>query len=335
MTSDNFRSAYYQKIGFEGVQAASETIKSVLEDIHVDVERISGFCLRYDLPVEHRNDVWLYLLGVKPALKPSQAFVTSSMRGLYNDLLAAVATMYPGLTHSTYSRESILAALKVDATALDTAPSNATILARLHEHLAATARPSPEVFAHMYRIHSGSKASIPTLSEEVEGGVFRSIFRACMRQMEDRSDAFWLGSALLQLNHDLPDRILASSRMMSMLQREDNELWRHLHTHNVRASSPTLQLLYSSFFAVTLPHNLLIRIWDKVMGGTIIFLEFAGLSFLLNRRTEILALATTQQLESLLLSPMELPEKTCNDIFTLALTLWRERGSPLRLKPGS
>lgn len=60
----NFRSYYYEKVGFRGVEE-KKSLEILLKDKPLDVIKLKQFCLRFPVPALHRNKVWKILLGIK------------------------------------------------------------------------------------------------------------------------------------------------------------------------------------------------------------------------------------------------------------------------------
>lgn len=58
----NFRSYYYEKMGFRGVEE-KKSLEILLKDKPLDVIKLKQFCLRFPVPALHRNKVWKILLG--------------------------------------------------------------------------------------------------------------------------------------------------------------------------------------------------------------------------------------------------------------------------------
>lgn len=58
----NFRSAYYEKVGFRSVEE-KKSLEILLKDRPLDQGKLKQFCLRFTVPAVHRNFVWKLLLG--------------------------------------------------------------------------------------------------------------------------------------------------------------------------------------------------------------------------------------------------------------------------------
>lgn len=59
----NFRSNYYEKVGFKAVDV-KKALESILNEAVIDKEKLSQFSLKYDVPVQYRAIVWKILLGL-------------------------------------------------------------------------------------------------------------------------------------------------------------------------------------------------------------------------------------------------------------------------------
>ena len=59
----NFRSYYYEKVGFRGVEE-KKSLEILLKDKPLDVIKLKQFCLRFPVPALHRNRTWKILLGI-------------------------------------------------------------------------------------------------------------------------------------------------------------------------------------------------------------------------------------------------------------------------------
>ena len=70
----NFRSHYYEKMGFRGVEE-KKSLDILLREKPIDVARIQNFCLRFPLPSIYRVQVWQLLLGVLPLHTCNTEFV--------------------------------------------------------------------------------------------------------------------------------------------------------------------------------------------------------------------------------------------------------------------
>ena len=61
----NFRSHYYEKVGFRGVDER-KTLEVLWNEDPLNLEKFSSFTLKYSLPTCDRLSVWKVILGVAP-----------------------------------------------------------------------------------------------------------------------------------------------------------------------------------------------------------------------------------------------------------------------------
>lgn len=90
----NFRSAYYQKIGFHGVEVKA-SLDEILDRDPIDVDRLAVFCLQYGTPAADRLVVWKLLLGVTPNSGSAAEYVADQLAEHYDDLVRAAALLPP------------------------------------------------------------------------------------------------------------------------------------------------------------------------------------------------------------------------------------------------
>ncbi|XP_062926050.1 TBC1 domain family member 7 isoform X4 [Mobula hypostoma] len=85
----NFRSHYYEKVGFRGVEE-KKSLEILLKDDPLDLEKLCTFAQRYPLPTMYRTLVWKVLLGILPPHYESHAAVATFRKEQYEDLLQAL-----------------------------------------------------------------------------------------------------------------------------------------------------------------------------------------------------------------------------------------------------
>ncbi|XP_066253164.1 TBC1 domain family member 7 isoform X2 [Euwallacea similis] len=62
----NFRSIYYEKVGFKNVEE-KKSLEILLKEKHLDLGKLKQFCLRFTVPHVYRSFLYKLLLGVIPA----------------------------------------------------------------------------------------------------------------------------------------------------------------------------------------------------------------------------------------------------------------------------
>ena len=88
----NFRSHYYEKVGFKGVDER-KTVELLLAEDPINVDKCACFAVKCSVPTERRLTLWKVVLGVA-ALHPSNAAVVDKWRRKpYHDVLRALKVM--------------------------------------------------------------------------------------------------------------------------------------------------------------------------------------------------------------------------------------------------
>uniref|UniRef100_A0ACB8FCK7 TBC1 domain member 7 n=1 Tax=Sphaerodactylus townsendi TaxID=933632 RepID=A0ACB8FCK7_9SAUR len=85
----NFRSVYYEKVGFRGVEE-KKSLEILLKDDRLDIEKLCTFSQRFPLPSMYRTLVWKVLLGILPPHHESHTFVMKYRKEQYKDAYHAL-----------------------------------------------------------------------------------------------------------------------------------------------------------------------------------------------------------------------------------------------------
>ncbi|XP_007487995.1 TBC1 domain family member 7 isoform X2 [Monodelphis domestica] len=85
----NFRSVYYEKVGFRGVEE-KKSLEILLKDDPLDIEKLCTFSQRFPLPSMYRGLVWKVILGILPPHYESHAQVMMYRKEQYTDVLHAL-----------------------------------------------------------------------------------------------------------------------------------------------------------------------------------------------------------------------------------------------------
>ncbi|XP_074727856.1 TBC1 domain family member 7 isoform X2 [Strix uralensis] len=81
----NFRSVYYEKVGFRGVEE-KKSLEILLKDDRLDIEKLCTFSQRFPLPSMYRILVWKVLLGIIPPHHQSHSLVMKYRKEQYWDI---------------------------------------------------------------------------------------------------------------------------------------------------------------------------------------------------------------------------------------------------------
>lgn len=92
----NFRSNYYQKIGFKEAEVSAEELLQLDAEV-VDIQRIARCMLRSSVEChgQDRLKLWSLLLGTTPTCRSAQQIVQGQMETRYRDLKATCLSLWP------------------------------------------------------------------------------------------------------------------------------------------------------------------------------------------------------------------------------------------------
>lgn len=247
----NFRSAYYEKVGFRGVEE-KRSLEILLKDNPLDVEKLSTFSQRFPLPSMYRIHVWKVLLGILPPHTDSHALVSRYRAEQYEDVSAALTAMrfVNAVTPPTelYLRMYQLEIQQLPRRSELRSPDEG------HEHFLAVARAMEEI-------------------------------------VDDPVDCYWLIKCFVnQFHHKFGDTIPHLPKSLEhFLSQEDSCLLAHLKASGCLGSLPYC-LWFRRCFAGCLPESSLQRVWDKVISGSCKILVFVAVEILLSYKIMLMGM---------------------------------------------
>ncbi|XP_048063817.1 TBC1 domain family member 7 [Chanodichthys erythropterus] len=248
----NFRSAYYEKVGFRGVEE-KKSLEIVLKDNPLDVEKLSTFSQRFPLPSMYRIHVWKVLLGILPPHSDSHALVSRCRIQQFEDISDALTAMR--FVHaSTPPTELYLRMYQLENQQL---PRRSEL------------RPPDD-----------------------EDMIFLAIARAMEEIVDDPVDCYWLVRCFVnQFQHKFGDSIPHLPKSLEhFLSQEDGVLLTHLKACGALDSLP-YRLWFRRCFAGCLPESSLQRVWDKVISGSCKILVFVAVEILLSYKIMLMGMS--------------------------------------------
>ncbi|XP_021176979.1 TBC1 domain family member 7 isoform X1 [Fundulus heteroclitus] len=239
----NFRSAYYEKVGFRGVEE-KKSLEILLKDNPLDLEKLSTFSQRFPLPSMYRIHVWKVLLGILPPHSDSHSLVGGYRREQYQDIVEALEVMRY-INPSTPATHVYLRMFQLES----------QVLPRCSE----------------------------TLPPDDENEDFLAIGRAMEEIVDDPVDCYWLIKCFInQFHAKFGDSLPHLPKSLEhYLSQEEPRLLNHLRSIGALPQLP-YSLWFKRCFAGCLPESSLQRVWDKVISGSCKILVFVALEILLS-----------------------------------------------------
>ncbi|XP_037815137.1 TBC1 domain family member 7 [Lucilia sericata] len=243
MTTDerNFRSSYYEKVGCHSVEEKKSLNKLLQDNIRNHV-KLKQFCLSYTVPTTHRSLLWNIILGVMPLHKNSTEYIMEQRKAVYDDLLRAV-TIMQYVNQSTPKCKVLLSMWQLEQNCL------------LHAH------------------NNSDKMEIDQN--------FIEIVKVLLQLFDDDVETYWLAKEFYACTREIQQECGKLKELtQNLLKKEDSQLCNHLDNLSVFSSNDLLDKWYVTCFAGVINESSLVRVWDKICGGSkkivvFIFLELA------------------------------------------------------------
>ncbi|KAK6490691.1 UNVERIFIED_CONTAM: hypothetical protein FKN15_031782 [Acipenser sinensis] len=257
----NFRSIYYEKVGFRGVEE-KKSLEILLKDVPLDVEKLCTFSQRFPLPSMYRILVWKVILGILPPHSESHCLVMSFREEQYQDVLHA---------------------LQVMRFVQDTTPQVEVFL-RMYQ-LESGKLPR----------RTGTNQLEPEDEE------FLAIAKAMEEIVEGALDCYWLIKCFVnQFNTKYGDSVPHLPKSLEhYLNLEDSRLLNHLKSCNAMSKLP-YNLWFKKCFSGCLPESSLQRVWDKVISGSCKILVFVAMEILLTYKIMLMGLNKAESIAQFL-----------------------------------
>nr|XP_013097413.1 unnamed protein product [Stomoxys calcitrans] len=240
MTTDerNFRSSYYEKVGCHSVEEKKSLNKLLQDNIRNHV-KLKQFCLSYTVPTTHRSLLWNIILGVMPLHKKSTEFIMDQRKAVYDDLLRAVTVMQYVTT------------------------------------------PKCQAFLNMWKLENNTLLySVGEKTDDFKADlVFMEIVKVLLQIFDDDVETYWLAKEFYACTREIQLECQRLKELtQTLLKKEDTLLFSHLESLGVFSSDDLLDRWYITCFAGVINESTLVRVWDKICGGSrkivvFIFLE--------------------------------------------------------------
>ncbi|XP_039494020.1 TBC1 domain family member 7 [Drosophila santomea] len=225
----NFRSIYYEKCQINSVEEQKSLNKLLQDDIR-NLSKLKQFCMNYTVPNNNRSYLWALVMGILPLHKASTAYIRDQRREMYEDLLRAVTVL------------------------------------RCADH-----KKKEQVMHTMWLMESNrlwhGNASASLQADDMH---FIEIVRTLLQIFNDDVETYWIAKGFYKYTRELKKEcIKLKEQTQNMLKREDLALLNHLELLGLfDANSTLVDNWYITCFAGIICTTDLVKIWDKVCGGS-------------------------------------------------------------------
>ncbi|KAL0281308.1 UNVERIFIED_CONTAM: hypothetical protein PYX00_002335 [Menopon gallinae] len=288
MTADerNFRSSYYEKVGFRNVEE-KKSLEILLKDNPPDCIKLKQFCLRFTVPGLYRNLLWKLLLNVTPRYMNNLKFVTAQRTEVYEELVRALQVM----------------------------------------KLINNDTPKPDLFLLMWLLETGQlKFDLNLQMDDMVFKGFTAISNSLIKIFDDDVDTYWISKGFytsVKNFHDCIPKLVEASK--TILEREDKVLFKHLSELGIFDGSE-IAISFNCLFADILHETALVKIWDKIVGGSFKILPFVAVILFTTLRRNLLNITCKSTVFDELKG---ITEEISEVIANKAIELWQQYGSLL------
>ncbi|KZC05975.1 PREDICTED: TBC1 domain family member 7 [Dufourea novaeangliae] len=288
----NFRSSYYEKVGFRSVEE-KRSLEILLKERPFDKAKLKQFCLRFTVPTIYRNFLWKILLDVIPVYVDSHEFIINQRKAEFQDLQKA---------------------LKVTKILDDYTKPHLMFLTMW---LLRTRRAKLDMSAQLeIPLHRSMSRMAETLWHIIDIDSYE----------EKLVDTYWILCGLLDQVQRLHKEV---SRLQectcTLLEREDPELYKHLVKIQALYNIP-YDVWFCSCFAGTVSDGSIAKIWDKIAVGAYRILIFVTAVTLTTLRRLLLR---CENIDAVLDTISNITEETSEVIVNKAIESWQQSGSTL------
>ncbi|KAG7190054.1 hypothetical protein KM043_006200 [Ampulex compressa] len=288
----NFRSSYYEKVGFRSVEE-KKSLEILLKERPFDKAKLKQFCLRFTVPAVYRNFIWKILLDVIPIYVDSHEFTMTQRKAEFEDLHKA---------------------LKVTKIMDDCTKPHLMFLTMW---LLRTRRAKIDMGIQLESpLHRAMSRMAETLWHIVD----------TENKTEKLVDVYWILCGLLyqvEKFHKEVNRLQECTYML--LEREDPDLYKHLAKIDALHHLP-YDAWFCSCFAGAISDGSIAKIWDKIAVGAYKILVFMAVVTLTTLRRLLLR---CESIDNVLDTIANITEETSEVIVNKAIESWQQSGSTL------
>uniref|UniRef100_A0A336N1M4 TBC1 domain family member 7 n=1 Tax=Culicoides sonorensis TaxID=179676 RepID=A0A336N1M4_CULSO len=281
----NFRSSYLEKLGCRSVEER-KSLEILLKENPINKIKLKQFCLRFTIPVDHRNNLWKLLLGVAPLYADNREFVSEQRTAVYQDLLRALQIM----RITSDSKDGTVTMSK------------------------------SKIFYAMFllenkQLHLGFNINQPSS--------FTQIADIMLEIFDNDVESYWITKGFYELTQQISSDITKLVDLTKItLEKEDNEIYKHLIQIGAIAKFP-YESWYASCFSSVMSERALVRIWDKICGGSIKIVVFVLVIILITYKRNILRMKDTSEVVHMIEQLRDDPE-AADLIVGKAIEFWQQ-----------
>ncbi|XP_067626147.1 TBC1 domain family member 7 [Eurosta solidaginis] len=237
-----------------------KSLNKLLQDNIRNHSKLKQFCLSYTVPTAQRGLLWSIILGVLPLHKNSMDYILEQRTAVYEDLLRAVTMMQ-----------------YIDQTS-----------------------PKSKVLQTMWLLENG-RLLHPLIGPPEDDNSFMEIVKVLLQIFDNDVETYWIAKEFFGLTKGIEKECAKLKELTeTLLKREDIEFYSHLEKLGVFNIGEVLEKWYVTCFAGVVTDTALVKVWDKICGGSKKIVVFIFLELVKTLRTHILNCNSINSLKTLI-----------------------------------
>ncbi|XP_053946428.1 TBC1 domain family member 7 [Anastrepha ludens] len=237
-----------------------KSLNKLLQDNIRNHSKLKQFCLSYTVPTAQRGLLWSIILGVLPLHKNSMDYILEQRTAVYEDLLRAV-TMMQYIEKTT---------------------------------------PKSKVLQTMWLLENG-RLLHPLIGPPEDDNNFMEIVKVLLQIFDNDVETYWIAKEFFACTKGIEQECPKLKELtQTLLKREDIELNNHLDKLGVFNSSEILEKWYVTCFAGVITDTALVKVWDKICGGSRKIVVFIFLELVKTLRKRVLNCNSVLNLKTLI-----------------------------------
>lgn len=224
-----------------------KSLNKLLQDNIRNHSKLKQFCLSYTVPTAQRGLLWSIILGVLPLHKNSMDFILLQRTAVYEDLHRAVSKMQ-----------------YIDHTS-----------------------PKSKVLQTMWLLENG-RLLHPLTGPPDDDNDFMEIVKVLLQIFDNDVETYWIAKEFFACTKGIEQECPKLMELtQTLLKREDIELNNYLENLGVFNSGGILEKWYVTCFAGVITDTALVKVWDKICGGSRKIVVFVFLDLVKTLRNHV------------------------------------------------
>lgn len=254
--------------------------------------------------------MWKLLLGVAPLFIDNREIVLEQLTAVYQDLVKALQIMR--ITTDSKDEETTVTSSKSRTFYAMFLLENKQLHLGFNINVIFDLRFYPYflTFIFIHRQHPNSFTKIADTVLEIDG-------------FDNDVESYWITKGFFELTQDFVSDLTKLIDLTHItLEKEDNEIYKHMVQIGAINRLP-YETWYQSCFSGVIAERALVRIWDRICGGSVTIVVFVLIIILITYKRNILRMKNTPEVIKMIEKLKEDPE-AADLIVSKSIEFWQQ-----------